>query len=327
MSEAVLDGNSTATSSGPTTFEEAFAADVSSTSDPASASTEAQQPAASAETQAATGQPAGDLDERSPYIPRARFDEINTKLKEAQQWRESRAWAEQVDAPAFQQMTSWFLRAQTDPRGFALGLLDEMTQHPEHAQAIRSELARRLGTRQTSSAPAADTMPEPDVAITDANGTVVGRTYSAEQLAKRDAFLQGQWMSQVEGKIAPHLQTLKSIEQERQDLANARQAESFGASFAQELAGLPLFNELKKDIAAELSKLQVPDDPNAVRIATYQVYHRLVAPKLSNGAQQTVLADLQRKAKASTGVNPGTASSTLPKGVSSFYDKSLDWGG
>ena len=67
--------------------------------------------------------------------------------------------------------------------------------------------------------------------------------------------------------------------------------------------------------------------PEAVKNAALMAYLAVVGPKLQNGTRNetAVLADLQRKAHASKGVNPGQASSASPKTVGSFYDPSLQW--
>lgn len=319
MPDEVLGGNSGAAPEGPLTFEAAFAADASPASTPDPSAPNVQPTAAAASPESDPGQTTGE-DDRSPYIPRARFDEINTKLKESRAWRESHAWADTVQPEAFQQMTAWFLRAQSDPRGFALGLLDEMTQHPEHAAAMRSELARRLGTRPVASPPA-DTLPDPDVEITDGRGRVLGRTYSADLLAKRDAFLRRQMLQEVDAKYAPHLETLQTIQAERQRLDAEHQAQGFASTFTTELAALPLFTQHQAEIGQALAQVRLSSDhPDAVRAAAYQAYFRIVGPKLQQGSQQAVLADLQRKAHASSSVNPGAAVSSTPARARSFHD-------
>jgi hypothetical protein len=325
MSDTALPGgNSAATPAGPTTFAEAFAAEPSPSSDPGSetaSATTAEQSAAPSAVPGTTD------DDRSPYIPRARFDEINTKLKEMRDWRESRTWAEHVDPQAFRTMSDWFVRAQRDPQAFAVGLLDELAQHPQYAAQIRSELARRLGTRSGQQAPASeDGPPDPDVEIVDANGRVTGRTYSDQQLAKRDAYLRKQMLAEVDAKYAPHVQTLDQIRQERERLTLAVQADAFGKSFVGELSALPLFEAHKADIAKTLQGMQLDSDhPDAVRAAAYRAYHQVVGPKLLDGGKSSAVADLQRKAHAATAVSPSASASSAPRTPTSFHDAALQW--
>jgi hypothetical protein len=69
--------------------------------------------------------------------------------------------------------------------GFWKNYTQELLAHPEHGQVLRSELGRMFGSIRQPVTPQAEPMPEPDVHIVDAQGNVTGKTYSAEQLAKR----------------------------------------------------------------------------------------------------------------------------------------------
>ena len=308
----------------PTSFAEAMAADATPASDPATTTLESAQPAEQAESTTTDSSHHGSDDDRSPFIPRARFDEVNTKLKELKEWRESRSWAEQVDPQAFQTMVQWFGKATADPRAFAIQLLDELANHPEHAQTIRSELARRLGTRQQKAS--TDDSLDPDVAITDAQGNVVGRTYSDQLLAKRETALRQQIQQELDAKYAPHLQTLDEIRAERTRQQQESQAQAFGSSFVKELTALPLFEQHKAAIGEAIKAMRLESDhPDAVRAAAYRAYHQVVGPKLLASGQQTVVADLQRKAHASTAVNPSAAALSTPARPRSFDDPSLQW--
>lgn len=310
-----LGGNTAATFD---TFEQAFAADASPAPDSTSPTDTHAPVAVEPAAETTPRHPDGEApDDRSPFIPRQRFDEVNNSLRELKQWREQHAWAEQVQPAQLQQLQQFYQRATSDTRGFALQLLDELANHPDHAAAVRSELARRLGTRQQQAAPPQADDLAPDVQITDANGNVVGRTYSDAQVAK----LLARHEQQIEQKFAPQFQTLQQIQQERQQIAVQQQAQHFGTTFAQELAKLPLFNEHKADIAKALRDAQLDSDhPAEVRAAAYQAYHRIVGPKLAQGNTQSVVADLQRKAAASSSVNPGTAATSMPKAVNSFHE-------
>lgn len=305
----------------PATFAEAFAADVSPTSDSPRATDTDAPPAAVAPDPSAPGAgPVASDDERSPYIPRSRFDEVNTKAKELREWRERHAWADGLDPYRLQQMAEWWQRAQTDTRGFSLGLVDELLSHPEHGPAMRSEIARRLSTRGASPS-STEGMPAPDVEITGPDGQVVGRTYSDKQLLKRDAYLEQQVLSKISEQFGTKFKTLDTIEQERQTQALQMHAQQFGTSFTQELSHLPLFTEHKAEIGQALAGLTLTSDhPDAVRAATYQLYHKIVGPKLAQRASQDTVADLQRKAHASTAVNPSSAAPATKKPITSFHD-------
>src|SRR5690349_16067468 len=114
MSEAT----ETVTPEAPLTFEAAFAVDASSASDPASTSTTTPAAEQQETTAAATSPTAGESDDRSPFIPRTRFDEVNAERNTLRQWKEQRAWAEQINQEHFNTMAQVYSRAYSDPRGF-----------------------------------------------------------------------------------------------------------------------------------------------------------------------------------------------------------------
>lgn len=288
---------------------------------------------------AAAGQPTGEDaetrhtalegtdEDRSPFIPRSRFDEVNTKLGDLKKWRDEHEWAGQIDRNALQTMVEWYGKANMDTRGFAINLLDELLQSPEHSQAVRSELARRLGTRPAQAAPD-DGGPQADIEILDHEGKAVGRTYSDKALAKFAEQIRQQALAEVDTKYADKFSVLDQLRQRETHSENERAAQSFATSFVQELSQLPMFADHKTEIG-EYLKAHPPanDSHEAVTANAFRAYYAVVGPKLSGGAQnqQTVLADLQRKARANTGVNPGSASSASPKAPSSFYDATLQW--
>lgn len=325
MSE-VSSGGMEATTSEPISFEQALAADASPASDPSDSSEHVAPTAEQSETTETVAdqrQPSGS--ERERFIPRERFDAVNRKYNELKAWREQRAWADQIDPSTFQQMVQFYGQASRDPRAFALQLLDELVNSPEHAAAVRSELARRLAT---GTAQAGDGLPEPDVELTDAQGRVIGRTYSDKQLALRDEFMRRQMLADIKRELQPQFQTLDALKAERETILAHQQAQTFATGFMQELAGLPLFAEHKAEIGKALAGMQLDSDhPSEVKAAAYRAYLQVVGPKLGGNRQATkdVLADLQRKAAAGSSVNPGAAAGGAPKPITSFDDARLEW--
>ena len=320
---AVSGGNSASDSAaGPATFAEAFASDAS----PAPGTQD------SSPTPAAEAAPPSDpgaspaATDRSPFIPRARFDEVNTKLNELKQWQEQHAWAAQIPRDQLQAMVQRFQQIHADPVTHVQELIAELQAHPTHGQTLRSLAARTLATRQQ---PAAEQMPAPDVSITDGQGNVVGQTYSAEQLARRDAFLRSQMLAEIRKEFAPVVETVQQVRDREAQAEAARQAETFSKDFYAELKGLAAFADVEPQIKADLIQLvqanQVTDEPTALRAATYQLYLKHALPKLTATAQSQLLDNLQQKAAASTSPNPGSAAPTTPKRVTSFSDPSLVW--
>jgi len=267
--------------------------------------------------------------ERSPYVDRQRFDTVNERMKAAEEWKQQNAWAENA---TLREAAERIARHQANPLGLLTELINDLSPHPEYGPQLRSFLGQQFGgLRQRQ--PAAPEAPTPDVSIRDEHGNVVGQTYSAEALAKRDAFLEQQLLAKIEQTYAPKLKTLDAIQAEREHAAATKEAESFATTFFSEVKALPHYSEdMGKKIAAEVSRLQLAPNahPSEVNAATYRAYLKILAsdvlPKLGNAAQSQLMGQLQTKAAASmTGVNPASAAPTSTGSVSSFHDKSLTW--
>lgn len=331
LSEQVSSGGIEATDPKEPSFDDLLTAEESPASDPHTDSPEAD--AAPAEqgqdTDAVERQDSGEQQQdREPFIPRDRFDEVNTKLKEAREFRDRYGWAEGLDPQAVQTMREWFGRASADPRAFALQLVDELAQTPEHAQYLRSEMARRLGTRAKAGEASTDEAePQPDIDVTDGQGNIVGKTFSDKQLAKRDEYRERQLMSRFEQQYGDRFKTLDQLQQQHEAQAAQAKADQFASSFAAELSKLPLFDQHKADVGQYI-KAHPPtsDEPGEVKANALMAYWAVVGPKLNGSGKSEVLADLQRKAKANTGVNPGASSSASPPNITDFDDPRLEWG-
>lgn len=312
-----------ASSGASATFEQAFASDAS----PASATPEQSNSATAAAQPATTQEQPQQDDERSPFIPRARFNEVNERMKAAEEWRKSRAWAEQLDEAHYREMAQWYQRADQDPITFATEYIAGLQQHPTYGPQLRSLAARTLaqGRGQTE-----EQEPAPNVAITDAQGNVVGHTYDAETLAKRDAIrdarLIQQVVQQVEQRFSPVVKTVEQVQAERTKAA----AEQFGRTAYDQLKSLPQFEQHKADIAKALEATQLPPDASEelVLMAAKAAYAQVVLPRLQSAttqqAQSQLLDNLHQKAAASS-VNPGSAAPTSPRRIDSFYSKDLQW--
>ena len=315
------------TSAAPTTFAEAFARDDSPTSQTSESSTT---PPAAAQPGTEPSSPQHP-DDRSPFIPRARFDEVNNNLRELKAWKEQRAWAEQVQPEQFREMQTWFQRAAQDPVAFTEQLIQDLNAHPVHSQALRSLAAKALASGR-GQAPA--TMPEPDVAITDGNGQVVGMTYSEKGLAARDAFLTQQILAKVNEQYAPVAQTYQDVKAEREQLQMETAANKWRDGFTKEMSTeYQGFTENKQAIGQEVVRIlkqYSPDDPRTndqafLEAVTLRAYHKVVGPLRAQAAQSQVLDSLQQKAGAAATVNPGSAAPSSPANITSFNDPRLAW--
>ncbi len=245
----------------------------------------------------------------------------NARVKATEEWERQYGWAKQVPQSEFQQIQSLSRRlasANPDEAVAAVSeLISEMTSKPSHAAAVRSLIAKSLGGGRGQQPL---TMPEPDVEITDANGNVVGTSYSARALAARDAFIMQQVLAKVDEKYAPVVKTHEEVAAERTRLKEEAEANTFVSGFQQELTTYPGFTENKALVGQEVVRLlsaYAPNDPRTnepafLEALTLRAYNRVVVPKLNSAARQAVVQDQIVKA-GTTGVVPGRAPIGAPK--------------
>jgi hypothetical protein len=320
----VVDGNT----AGPTTFDEAFAADASSASESSdqtngSASPATEQQASSEST------PAGD--DRSPYIPRQRFDEVNTERNTLKQWKEQYAWAEQINRDQVGQAVELAQRYQRDPIGFLNELAQELQNSPELGPQLRSMAARTLAAaRGQQQAPQEPQM----VPVQLEDGSVVQMPRDPSAWL---AWHQQQWMQQVEQKMAPAMTAAQRFQQQE----HQAQAQAWSSSFMDEIT--QTYGDIsahREAIAAEVRSVldRLPasdarrDAPEFLEALTLRAVNKVVLPALAQAKQQelqkaksTQLDELTRKAGASIAPNPGSATPTAPRAITSFDDPSLQW--
>lgn len=325
--DELVGGNSAPADSGSAstpTFADAFAPEtspVSESSSPTNDATAAAQPAADGVTPTGT-------DERSPFIPRARFDEVNTRLNELKQWKEQHGWVEDAQKrAAFDQAVQIGQLYSTDRAGYIRQLLAEAVTDPALAQVVRSEAGRYLaGTRgqgalQPSPPPAIDLKPIP-VQLED------GRTiplYSQEQI---DAVLE-QRMAKFREELQPTVQTAKQLQDERRAVAEKAEADEWATGFLANLQKLPDFKALEPEVKQRLSQVQLRSGHSAeLEAAAYRIYLELTNQRQASTiakAKSDQLDDLRRHAAASSAPNPGSAAPTTPRSPRSFHDPSLQW--
>jgi hypothetical protein len=303
--------NSADTGEAQQSFADVLAAEAS----PASASSP-QATDATAAVQPASGTEATPQqdDARSAFIPRARFDEVNTDRNTLKTWKEQYQWAEGLDREAVSRAQEMGQRYAQDRAGFVRQILTEAMSDPDLAPAVRSEAARLLGTRQPAPGP-------------DLSGVVLdlGNGQSIPL-----AELRAQWEAAMMEKLAPVVQTTQQFQQLQQQAIAQAHATSFASEFAtNDLAKLPHFSELRSEIYEALKTAKLGSDhPAEVKAATYQIYIQKLAekvlPKLSASAQSQLLDSLQQKAAASSSVNPTSAAPTTGKRITSFKDIPAD---
>src|SRR5690606_19526920 len=109
-----------------------------------------------------------------------------------------------------------------------------------------------------------------------------------------------------------------------------QQAGQFASTFGADLQKLPHFDKVKGELRERLAKVELPADapPAAVEAAALRLYTQLlsekVLPALTNETEAGLLDNLQRKAAASTSVNPGSAAPSTARQYTSFADLPAD---
>lgn len=235
-----------------------------------------------------------------------------TRAEVEAEWKDI-AWARN---PRAAEVVQRVLASDGDPLRFFAQQFDELAAHAVYGPQLRSFLGQRFGALRGRSQPAVEEPPTPDVEIRNDQGQVVGHTFSAEAQARREAWLKQQWMQEVTQTFAPRLQTLDTIQQEREVAATRQQADYFGRTFFEELSALPGFSNEKhgKLIAEELQRTPLPENahPDVVRARAYQAYAKVVVPELQSQAVRSAVATQEQKATVNT-ASPQTGSTGTPK--------------
>lgn len=234
-------------------------------------------------------------------IDNARAKERETVLREVQQEL----------APVLPLVQAITSDVQTGSLNGWRTLMKEYLSHPVLGQQVRSELGRALAQMRGQRPDAEDVEPEADLQTAD--GQLV---YSAQQLAKREAWRERQWQKQMEQQIAPLKQMHQQVEQAR----TAQQMQQRAVSEAQRLVDhwskQPHFAEHKADIAkaqAEFVK-QGTDSGTALGLAYAKVMQDIVLPKLHQQTNQSLVAQAGQKLAASAH-NPAAGVPTQPRRI------------
>lgn len=312
MESTISDGNSAPAAPAPTSFAQAFAADASSASGtPAQSSTPAVAEAPSTD-QGAT--PAAE-DDRSPFIPRARFDEVLAERNAVKQWKEQYAWAESVNRAQLEQAVSLAQRYTGDRIGFLQELAKEVQDHPEDGPKLRSLAARTLAAARQQ--PAQPSGPDLSSISIDLGN---GQTIALSDLKK-------EWLAEVRQEFAPVSRTIEQITKEKEQTQREQQIASFSTSTFEDVKTWPGMDspENLKLVGEALKAMTIDgDDPREVALALNAAYRKVILPTLGSKAQSKLLDNLQQKAAASNSVNPGAAASSAPKHYTSFSQLPAD---
>lgn len=260
-------------------------------------------PAAPTDDQALSPAPS----EQGP-IPAERHKAIleNTRRKTAE---DVVARVESQFGPAIQFQS----RLHADPVGTISQLITEAVNDPGMGQQIVSQLARALGARRGQ----ARTNEEPQADLETEDGSLV---YSADQHAKREAWLRQQIAEETAQRLAPLEQDRQERAKEAATLRAQQETRQTVTSRLKAWEGRPGFSEHKQAIA-QIQQSYVDsgmDTWSALGLAYADVYADKVLPKLQADTQNKFVSTAVAKARASTDNPSAVGPSTKPR------PKSLD---
>lgn len=217
-----------------------------------------------------------------------------------QEIRQRYAWADVVEEPDREELSALYRGLKTDLIGTLTTLIDNASQHPEHAKTLRSQAARLLSAARRVQGESAtdDDEPQPDIPLEDGRAV-----YSAEQLAKRDAWRERRLMAQFDQKLQPF----------QQDREAAQRATAFAeltqraTQIREAYEAKPHFTEHKAEIAA----LMQANPEMTIGDAYAEILTTKVLPGAKGEERAAVLADIHRKAGAGT-LNPAQTTTGTP---------------
>jgi hypothetical protein len=231
----------TESSSAPLTFQQAFAADASpASSTPTPDSTT---PPAAAQPGEGAGTPPAE--KREPFIPRDRFDEVNTQLGELKTWKEQYGWAAQIPQADLQEAIRIAQLSKADPIAYVQSYISELQSHPTYGAQLKSLAARALAQR--SQAPAAASPDLTPISVQLDNGQTVP-LYSADQIAA----LKSQWLAEAEAKFQPVTQTVEQLQAARAAETEQVQSQTFAAQVYTQVKQWPGVDDAAMKAMAEV---------------------------------------------------------------------------
>ncbi len=209
-------------------------------------------------------------------------------------------------------------RLQSDPVGTLQQLFDEAMADPQMGPTLLSHAARTLSASRGRKADLEE--PQPDLQTAD--GTLV---YSADQLAKREAWNRAALMREFEAKTAPFQQDLVARSQEKALEAARQQTSQTVKTRLGQWRERPGFKEHEADIAVKQAAYVAEghDSWNALAWAYTDVYHDKIVPKLHADNHTNLVRTAVAKAKASTD-NPASVTPTPKKGLAPTWDEAFE---
>ena len=279
--------------------------------DPGAPATAATQPVSG---DGSTPTPVEEWDSAAGPIPVDRHKAIleNTRARATQEAQtaiqQQYGWALQLGPERVQALNNLGQQLATEPVGFIINALEELSANPEYAPQLRSHvakvLARRPGGLQPQAAPADDAEPPPDIVV---DGYA---WYSAKQLAARDQWREQRLLHSLHAELAPLREDMNARQERDQIIAATQAANNFATTTLAEMHKLPYFKEQKAEIEKVFRAMPPMPDAQvgqAIREAYIQVLVNKVLPSLTNTAKSNLLSSLNQKAAASAR-NPSAGS-------------------
>ena len=257
--------------------------------DASATSTPVAQPGAATTAQAQDGLKPGEV---APKVepPKETWPTIleNARTKAANDLRTQYGITPQITPQVFQSGLGFARAINENPIEFINKLAAEISNHPIWGPQLRSSAGRTL-----AAAPAA--RPEPDVQVMNAQGQVVGMTYSAE---RQQQVNEWDW-AQREAKLNQRLQPLISAhEQQQQDVQVAAFQKEVGAAADSELTRVNEILEGNTALGPKVAELMA-QGVNHID-AALQVRKQFIVPNATKAAEAAVLDANLRKVAGNT---------------------------
>jgi hypothetical protein len=293
--ETFSGGDIAAAAASATSAPEASPTSEPSTPADTASSEPVSEPAPATEVPESDGQP---VSETQGEPPKERWSTIleNARKKAVEETEAQYVWAKGVERAEFEAARTWMQLANRDSFLALDRLVQGMAQTPEGQQQLQSYFGRALSQSRTAQ-PQAPQMPGPDIPTSESNGQPV--VYSAQRMQELLQWQQQQLLQQVDQRISP-------FKQEREAKEREARTNAYTESAISRVKDRPGFTEHKEDIVRAYAAMPVVEgEDEAAKLM--QAYLDVVGPKLTFQARQQAVADITRKASAST-VNPAAVS-------------------
>lgn len=207
---------------------------------------------------------------------------------------------------------------QAAPVETIVGLVNELAANPDYEAQVISALARTLSARRGRTQPDST---EPQADLQTADGQT--RVYSAEQQARREAWLKTQWLQEVDQRLGPIQQREQQHQASERLTAATKDANDRMAKVIAPFQAMPEYATNRPAIAEKTQAfLAAGHDPQtALGLAVATVLREVVLPSRTAQSQDELRAEAVRKSTGSThapGAAPATPSARPQSMLESF---------